>query len=63
MGRLVDVQSPLLQGLRRWRIKAFTDYLIFYQVNQLRIAVLRVVHGARDLAIIFAEMEEDETNS
>ena len=42
--------GPLtIRGLRKWRVPK-TPYLLFYRVAPDHIRVLRVLHGARDLA-------------
>lgn len=40
---------PRLTGIRKWSIRDFRNYIIFYRVMTDAIQVLRVVHGARDL--------------
>jgi|SRR5580700_820703 toxin ParE1/3/4 len=42
--------------LRHWPVG---DYLIFYRVDAAQITIVRVVHGARDLAAIFDESDDD----
>jgi toxin ParE1/3/4 len=46
-----QVRSDLGQGLRHWPVGR---YLIFYRIDPERIAIIRVVHGARDLPRLFA---------
>ncbi len=46
-----------LAGLRRFRVKGFENYLIFYEPRQGSIDVVRVLHGARDIDSILAEEE------
>ncbi len=31
MGRTEDFDNPRLTGMRRWRVRGFDHYLIFYQ--------------------------------
>jgi len=31
MGRAEDFDTPRLTGMRRWRVRGFDNYLIFYQ--------------------------------
>jgi len=31
MGRAEDFDNPRLTGMRRWRVRGFDNYLIFYQ--------------------------------
>jgi toxin ParE1/3/4 len=44
-------------GVRRVPVKGFEKYLIFYMPLAQGIDVVRVLHGARDLASLFAEEE------
>lgn len=44
-------------GLRRWPVPGFRNYLIFYHVVGDDIEIVRVLHGARDIA---AALEEDD---
>ncbi|MEH1771233.1 MAG: type II toxin-antitoxin system RelE/ParE family toxin [Nostoc sp.] len=39
-------------------IKDFQDYLIFYRIEDTTIEILRVFHGARDLADVLSELDE-----
>jgi toxin ParE1/3/4 len=52
MGRLYDSDNPRLAGLRYFRVSGFEKHLIFYQVVEGGIEVLRVLHGARDIPSI-----------
>ncbi|HXJ92132.1 MAG TPA: type II toxin-antitoxin system RelE/ParE family toxin [Terriglobia bacterium] len=53
VGALCRLPSPKFAGLRMWRVRGFENYLIFYRPRPDGIEVLRVVHGARDLASLF----------
>ncbi|TAE49913.1 MAG: type II toxin-antitoxin system RelE/ParE family toxin, partial [Oscillatoriales cyanobacterium] len=37
----------------------FQDYLIFYRIQDDRVEVLRVLHGARDLEDILSNLDEE----
>ena len=60
MGALRDYNNPRYAGMRMWPVPGFTKYLIFYQIGDTEIKILRLLHGAQDLAQIFAPEEEDE---
>lgn len=49
------LRHPVLRGSETDSIRRliYRDYLIFYRVEQTRVSVLRIVHGARDLDAIF----------
>jgi toxin ParE1/3/4 len=41
--------------MRRLTVKGFENWLLFYRDTEDRIDVIRVLHGARDIAAIFEE--------
>lgn len=53
-GALYDV-GPNLEGLRVWQVKGFKNYLVFYLPISDGIAVVRILHGARDIEQILAQ--------
>lgn len=46
-------EPPELSGLRRTAIHGFPKHLLFYQLDDKEVFVLRIVHGARDLEHLF----------
>ena len=48
MGVLLTLENPALAGVRKWRVKEFDNYLIFYLPRADDVLVMRVLHGARD---------------
>lgn len=42
-----------IEGLRMWRVPGFEKHLIFYRETADGIEIIRVLHGARDLAGLF----------
>lgn len=53
-GKLCKFQSDELAGTRRAPVSGFSKHLIFYQIREQEVFVLRVVHGARDLESLFS---------
>ena len=51
-GNLQEFTSPDLTGIRRWFIPDFDKYLIFYRPIKAGIEILRVLHGAQNVAAI-----------
>lgn len=49
MGSRFFVENPNLQELRKWPIKNFKKYLIFYLEYTDRIEVVRILYGSRNL--------------
>ena len=48
-GSAREYSATALKGTRVWPVKDFENWLIFYQVAGLKILVIRVLHGARDI--------------
>ncbi|MFB2839514.1 type II toxin-antitoxin system RelE/ParE family toxin [Floridanema evergladense] len=59
MGRLYPVNNPRLEGLRKWSVKGFENYLIFYLTFEEYIEIVRILHAVRDIETIL-EQEEGE---
>jgi toxin ParE1/3/4 len=49
MGSLYLVENPRLQGLRKWAVKDFKKYLIFYFERDDAIEVVRILYATRDI--------------
>jgi toxin ParE1/3/4 len=45
-----QARPDLLPGLRHWPVG---NYLIFYRITDETLEIVRVVHGARDLPVLF----------
>ena len=56
-GVLYDSGIARLEGLRRFPVKGFENYLLFYLPHVDGIDVIRVLHGARDIDSLFAQEE------
>lgn len=48
IGAPLALKSPELAGLRRWSVRDFDRYLIFYLPRQDGVSIVRVLHGSRD---------------
>jgi toxin ParE1/3/4 len=59
IGKSVDFVLASMGEVRQWRIKNFQDYLVFYRVQDDRIEILRILHGARDLANLLSTLDEE----
>lgn len=53
LGTPYNAIAPVLKDIRRFRVKGFDNYLIFYFPLKDGIEVVRVLHGARDIEAIF----------
>jgi toxin ParE1/3/4 len=59
-GKLTQFSHPRLAGIRQQAIKGFRKYLVFYQITNTGIEILRVIHGARHIEAILYEDLDDE---
>lgn len=57
IGEVCPYSNPLLEGIRVWRIQKFKNYLVFYRVLSNELEVVRVLHGSRDLDLVFGSTE------
>jgi toxin ParE1/3/4 len=48
MGAPLTLKHPELAGMRKWQVKGFDNYLIFYMPRRNGVSVVRVLHGAID---------------
>lgn len=48
IGAPVKLRNPALAGIRKWHVKDFRNYLIFYLPRPDGISVVRVLHAAQD---------------
>jgi toxin ParE1/3/4 len=55
MGASRAYRNPALHGTRMALVPDFRAYLIFYRPIADGIEIVRILHGARDLAAIFGE--------
>lgn len=54
LGKKRDFADPRFREMRVWQVKDFEKYLIFYQVIDDRIEMIRLLHSSRDLIELFA---------
>ncbi|WP_235006797.1 type II toxin-antitoxin system RelE/ParE family toxin [Calothrix rhizosoleniae] len=59
MGKVTQLVVSRLGEIRQWRIKDFKEYFIFYRIADANVEILRVLHGARDLADILNKLDEE----
>jgi toxin ParE1/3/4 len=53
MGVAISFSDSRDRNLRRWRIRGFENFLIFYRPLEDGIEVIRVLHGAREIERLF----------
>jgi len=52
MGAHCGFRRPSLARLRRWPVKDFENWLIFYQPRRYGVEIIHVIHGSRDLEVL-----------
>ncbi|KAM3093768.1 type II toxin-antitoxin system RelE/ParE family toxin [Phormidesmis sp. 146-35] len=52
IGSLYSVEDPRLQGLRKWAVKDFRKYLVFYFERDDAIEVVRILYATQDISSI-----------
>jgi toxin ParE1/3/4 len=57
MGTRYEPDDPAYADIRYFPVSKFRNYLVFYRPLPDGIEVVRVLHGARDIAAIFEEEE------
>lgn len=55
LGTRYDHHHPALAELRFFPVSRFPNYIVFYRAAADGIEIVRVLHGARDIAAILAE--------
>ena len=48
MGSLLTLGNQELAGMRKWPIKGFDNFLIFYMPRHDGVSIVRVLHAAQD---------------
>lgn len=54
IGKKRDFQGKRFNNIRMWQVKKYENYLIFYQINEDTIEIIRVLHGSRDIVDLFS---------
>lgn len=60
LGSIWGFRNPRLAEVRVWRVRGFKNHLIFYRAIEGGIEIIRVLHGARDIAGLFESEDADE---
>jgi toxin ParE1/3/4 len=48
MGVSLDLRSPMLAGMRKWKVRGFEKILIFYLPRAGGVSIVRVLHASQD---------------
>ena len=52
IGTIYEVSKPELQDLRKWRVRKFDKYIIFYRYSEDIVEIIRIIYAGRDLSAI-----------
>jgi toxin ParE1/3/4 len=55
IGAIYEVSKPELQGLRKWKVKNFDKYIVFYQYSDNLVQIIRLIYAGRDISRIIEE--------
>jgi toxin ParE1/3/4 len=50
-----EFNAPVLRYVRRWPVKGFENWLVFYVPKRDGVEILHVIHGARDIENLLNE--------
>ncbi|MEM9805645.1 MAG: type II toxin-antitoxin system RelE/ParE family toxin [Cyanobacteria bacterium P01_D01_bin.56] len=53
IGSLYPVNQPSLQGIRKWAVKRYKKYLIFYFEREDAVEIVRILYASQDISSIF----------
>ncbi|MBK1705098.1 type II toxin-antitoxin system RelE/ParE family toxin [Halochromatium glycolicum] len=48
IGAYLNLSNPALKHMRKWRVRGFEKYLVFYLPRPDGMSVIRVLHASRD---------------
>lgn len=57
LGSIFLTANPRLQRLRKWPVKGFKQFLIFYIDQERQVEVVRILRASRDINSILADAE------
>ena len=57
IGSAYETNNPSLQTLRKWRVKGFEKFLIFYLMEETSIGIVRVLYATQDIQNILQQEE------
>jgi toxin ParE1/3/4 len=49
IGVICGFRKQATRDLRRWPVKDFENWLVFYQVKRYGVEIVHILHGARDI--------------
>lgn len=61
IGKNCQFVHPRLANVRQQAIKGFKNYLVFYRLVDSKVEIIRVIHGARDIAAILDDLGEADS--
>lgn len=59
VGQLCRFENPETEGLRCWPVDRFPNHLVFYRVTDDSVVIGRLIHGARDIAMLLGKRSSE----
>jgi toxin ParE1/3/4 len=56
MGQKYESEDDDIINIRKWAVKGFKQYLIFYRYDNELLEILRIVHATRDLIPLLRDL-------
>jgi toxin ParE1/3/4 len=56
MGKQYESEEDDIINVRKWAVKGFKNYLIFYRYDDEILEILRIVHATRDLIPLLRDL-------
>lgn len=56
MGRQYESEEEDIVNIRKWAVKGFKNYLIFYRYDDQSVQFLRIIYATRDLAPLLKDL-------
>ena len=60
IGSLCEFNNPRLKNMRRWPVRDFENYLLFYQEKEEGLILLYVFHGRQDINFILENLHDED---
>lgn len=53
LGKQFETSVPNNQNMRVWHVRGYTHYLMFYEIKETTIDLIRLLHSSRDIDAVF----------
>ena len=63
LGVQVELRRPEIAGMRKWHVKSFEKFLIFYRPRPTGVSIVRVLHATQDWWRVLAARGKSQPNA